>query len=494
MDESIRPKVRFLSDEAADRVIDEALELLGTAGVFLEDETAFRLIEDAGQRVDRPRKRAFIGRALVEACLKTAPSEVRLYGLQDGKEYLIGGDEVHFVPGSAAVRLLDPETMREREPVTSDLADLYRLVETLEHIDLQSTALVSADVPREVADCYRLYLGLLIASKPFITGIFRAESLSVMLELLEVVRGGSAALEARPAAVFDACPSSPLQWSGLTARSLVECARRGVPSGLVAMAMAGATSPVTLAGTLVQHTAENLAGLVIAQLARPGAPVIFGGSSAVFDMHKGTAPLGAVETQMLACASSQVGKRLNLPTHYYIGLSDSKLVDCQAGLETAAGAVLAGLAGINVVSGPGMLDLESTQSLEKLVIDNDICGHVRRLLAGVALRERPLALHLFGPGTAPQEFLTSPHTRQWHRAEQHTSAVIDRDVYGTWLNAGGKDAFRRAREEAAGRLAAYQRPGLEPEKARELGRVMAAYARQAGCEALPRLEPSRQAG
>jgi len=481
------PKVEFLSQQAVEAIVGEAFELLQKIGIFVENDEALKLLAEADQSIDRSKNRAFISRELVENSLSTCRSGVRLYDFNGEKEYLIGKDEIHFNPGSAAVKILDSENLREREPQTQDLVRFYKLTETLENIDFQSTAMVSSDVPQEVADIYRLYLGLLFCQKPFVTGIFRVESLKPMLDLLVAVRGDEKRLAEKPLAIFDACPSPPLKWSRLTAQSLIDCSRLGVPSELISMGLTGATSPVTLAGTLVQHTAENLSGVVICQMARPGSPVIFGGSPASFDMRKGTTPMGAVETMMIDCACSQIGKYLNLPTHAYMGLSDSKLVDAQAGLETAMGAVLAGLAGINVVSGPGMLDFESTQSLEKLVIDNDICGQILRMVRGVELHEQPLALDLFREIGKDFNFLTLAHTRKWYRHEHYFSSVLDREVYDTWLACGRKDAFNRARDEIEKRLRKYRLSELSSETLAEIKSIMRSYARSCGLEKLPEI-------
>ena len=152
-------------------------------------------------------------------------------------------------------------------------------------------------------------------------------------------------------------------------------------------------APVTLVGTLIQNTAEVLSGVVIAQLVQPGTPVLFGGSPAIFDVRYSTTPMGAIETTMLTCAAAEIGRHLGLPTQGYIAISDSKALDAQAGLETGMGAVLAGLSGINSVSGPGMLDFESCQSLEKLVLDDEICAMVAGATNQIDIEFMPKGLH-----------------------------------------------------------------------------------------------------
>jgi trimethylamine--corrinoid protein Co-methyltransferase len=485
MIETKRPKVEFLSLPLVEKIVDEGLALLEKQGIFVENQEAVGLLEEAGAHSDGSAQRVRIGRDLVHDCLASTPPVVTLYDRTGARSYAVGGDEVHFDPGSAAVTLLDHETQEERKAATPDLLKFYRLVETLDNIHFQSTGLISADVPAAVADCYRLYLGLLVSSKPFVTGTFRVEGFRPMKDFLAAVRGGEEELARKPLAIFDACPSPPLKWSNLTAQSLIDAARAGIPSELISMGMTGATSLVTIAGTLVQHVAENLCGLVICQLARRGAPVIFGGSPSSFDMRKGTTPMGAVETMMIDAAYAQIGKHLKLPTHAYMGLSDAKINDAQSGVETALGAVLAALSGVNVISGPGMLDFESSQSLEKLVIDNEICGMAYRLVAGIAQREDPIALDKFEGFRPDFQFLSHPHTRQWYRREHTLPALMDRDPYEAWVMAGRRSVLEKAHKDVGDRLQKFDGPPLSEAPRKELDKIMKLYAVSHGAWPLP---------
>jgi len=485
---ALRPRVELLSREFVDKIVGEAFTILDREGVFVENGEARGLFREAGMPVDASSLRVRIAPRLVEDCLAAAPASFSVWDRSGARELSIGGDEVHFDPGSAAPRVLDSATGRERKGLTSDVVRLVRLTDACEHIHLQSTALISSDVPPIVGDSYRLYLGLLYSAKPSVTGTFRVEGFKPMLDMLAAVRGGSEELRRKPLAIFDACPSPPLKWSNLTAQSLIDAARAGVPSEIISMSLTGATAPVTLAGALVQHTVENLSGLVICQLARRGSPVVFGGSPASFDMRKGTTPMGAMETMMLDLAYAQIGKALKLPTHAYMGLSDAKLHDAQSGFETGIGAVLAALAGINVVSGPGMMDFESTMSPEKLLIDNDICGMAYRLLAGVAQREEPIAEHLFAGIRPDTQFLTMPHTRTWYRAEHIPAVLADRDTYDAWEGAGRKSIGDRAAERVRTLLEALPPNLPEPALRAELRSIMETDARRNGLDRLPKLD------
>jgi trimethylamine--corrinoid protein Co-methyltransferase len=488
MFEPRRPKMELLEKAFVERIVDEGLTLLERVGVLVENPEALGLLAGGGAAVDAPAQRARIGRPLVEKCLATAPAAVTLYDRRGEKAFVVGGDEVHFDPGSAAVGFLDHATQTERKPTTADLVAFVKLVESLENLHFQSTGLVPSDVPAGASDAFRLYVGLILSEKPFITGTFRVEGFRPMKDLLAAVRGGEESLRRKPLAVFDACPSPPLMWSHLTAQSLMDAARAGIPSEVISVGMTGATSPITLAGTLVQHVAENLAGLVICQLARPGAPVIFGGSPSSFDMRKGTTPMGAVESMMIDAGAAQIAKFLKLPAHAYMGLSDAKINDPQAGFETALGAVIGALAGVNVISGPGMLDFESTQSLEKLVIDDGICAMVYRLLGGIAQRDEPVALDVFEGFSPGLSFLAHPHTRRWYRQEHILSGLADRDTYEAWVAAGRTSIVDKAHTDVLRRLAASAARPLAGAVRKDLDGIMAAYGRSAGLAALPKLD------
>ncbi|MGB2763956.1 MAG: trimethylamine methyltransferase family protein, partial [Candidatus Aminicenantaceae bacterium] len=283
-----RPKLEFLSKELIQKILNEAYYILEKQGVFVENQEALDLLKEAGMNVKNSSQRAHITPRLVEDSLSSTPSIIKLYDRTEKNEFIVGKDNIHFDPGSAAITILDHKTSEERKAVSDDLIKFYRLTDCLEHIHFQSTGIVSSDVPDLISDSYRLFLGLQFSTKPVVTGTFRVEGFKPMFDMLTAIRGSKENLAEKPLAIFDACPSPPLKWSNLTTQSLIDCARSSIPSELISMGLTGATSPVTIAGTLVQHVAENLCGLVICQLAKKGAPVIFGGSPSSFDMRKGT--------------------------------------------------------------------------------------------------------------------------------------------------------------------------------------------------------------
>lgn len=484
-----RPVLELLSPPFIERVVAEALEVLGKVGVLVANDEALALLGDARARIDEASRRAFIPEDLIWRCVRTAPSSIQIFDRNGKPAITLEGLNVHFNPGSAAVRILEPHTGAVRAPVTSDLIAFARLADALPHLDAQSTALVPSDVPEAIADRYRLFLVLLNSTKPVVTGTFTVEGLAVMREMLVAIVGDEAGMRERPMAIFDACPSPPLKWSELTAQSLLDCARCGLPAELVSMPLLGATAPGTLSGALVQHTAENLSGVVLHQLAGSGSPIVYGGSPAVFDMRHGTTAMGAMATAMLVCAYAQIGRFLGLPTHGYLGLSDAKVVDTQAGLESGIGAIMAALAGINVVSGAGMLEFESCQSFEKLVIDDAICGMAKRLIGGIESRTERLAEDLFGDLSQSDHFLTSPITLRWLREVMPSpSSILNRQRREDWLSSGGKDAFQTACERVRELLATHQSEPLPEGVCRHLTDIMSWQARRHGLERLPALE------
>jgi len=308
----------------------------------------------------------------------------------------------------------------------------------------------------------------------------------VMCDMQLVVRGGEKELREKPLTIFSCCPTSPLKWSEITSQNVIDCAEAGIPVEFISMPLSGFMAPVTLVGSLVQHTAETLSGIVISQCGRPGAPMLYGGSPAAFDVRYETTPMGAVETQMIDCAANEIGKHLGLPTQAYISLSDAKLLDAQAGMESAMGATLATLSGINSISGPGMLDFESCQSLEKLVLDNEICGMALRLARGIEPRDDFPSLPIFQELLRDQHLLISPHTRR-HLKQEHyfPGPVIDRANLSRWREDGCLTLGARAHREVERLVAAWRPSRLSAERKKELVALMEKEARRSGMDRLP---------
>jgi trimethylamine--corrinoid protein Co-methyltransferase len=478
--------VKVLNEKTKSKILAEALQVLNKPGVKIENEAALNLIAEYGGKIDRSKMIAHIPEEIVYNALKTVPEEFDLFDLDGTPTVKYGRENIHFDPGSTAIFYLDPKTQKHRQALTVDLINFVKTVEMLPQIDAQSTAFICSDVPEEMGDWYRLYIALNFMNKPIITGAFGKETWWIMKEMLTVVSGGDQELASKPIAVFDVCPSPPLSWSDLTCQNLIDCANARIPAELVSMPLAGATAPVTLAGAVVQHTAENLSGIVIHQLSNPGAPVIWGGSPSIFDMKNGTTPMGAAGTWLIDAAYVEMGKSLNIPTHVYMGMSDAKILDAQCGFESMGGALAAALTGANMISGAGMLDFESCQSLEKLVIDAEIIGLAKRFVQGVQERDDPIGMTLIHEMGHHSGYLSNPHTRKWYKDEFYIpSEIIDRGSYDAWELSGTKTVDDRASVRVEKLVQSYQQPALDEVVRTELEKIAELEASKYGLESLP---------
>jgi trimethylamine--corrinoid protein Co-methyltransferase len=481
-------QLQFLTPELVDRILDEAFQLLLEPGVQVQSPKAQALLASAGAQVDQASGVTRIPEAIVRQALATVPKEFDLYNQAGAPAVHYGGNQVHFDPGSSGVNMLDPETLEHYPAQTADLVRLVQVAENLPQYAAQSTAVVCNEVPKVIGDLYRLYLVLLYSAKPVVTGAFAIPTTDTMFEMLALYAGGREALAQKPRAIFDICPTPPLIWSDFGASGLIALARAGVPAQIVSMPLAGAAGPVTLLGSVVQHAAETLSGITIHQLAGPGSPIVWGGAPAIFDMRHGTTPMGAIETALIDASYAQVGKSLGLPTHAYLGASDAKIVDAQAGLESGLTALVGAQAGINMVSGAGMLDFLACQSAEKLVIDAEGIAMAQRLLTGIQVQTETLATELFTGIDFKADFLKQKITRQLFRKEQYLpSAVIERGSLREWQANGALDTFARARMRVQELTSTYQRPAADPALERELHKMVASLAQSAGMIKLPPL-------
>lgn len=482
----MQPKVEILTTDLIERILDEAHQLLSNPGIKVQSTAARQLLSDAGARIDETNEIVHIPSRLIDSVLKQAPRSFLLYDRDGNPSIYYKDDAVHFDPGSSGVHILDPETLEHYPSTTNDLVRLVKLAEMLPQYDAQSTAVVCNEVPKQIGDLYRLYIVLLYSKKPIVTGAFAIHTLQNMIDMMAIFAGGNQALSEKPQAIFDVCPSPPLIWSEFGAQNLIDLARAMVPAQIISMPLAGATSPVTLIGSVVQHAAETLSGIAIHQLANPGAPIVWGGAPAIFDMRKGTTPMGAVETAMIDIAYTQTGKYLGLPTHTYLGASDAKIIDAQSGLESGISTILGALAGVNMISGAGMLDFLACHSPEKLVIDAEVIGMAKKLIAGIQSHTDTLATELFTGINFKGDFLKQKITRQLFSKEQYLpSSIIDRDTHRGWQESGSEDTFSRARKQVNQLLAAYTIPDLPTGHVNSLRDMVTHLARDAGMDNLP---------
>lgn len=481
-----RPLLRFLSDELIEKIVAEARDILCRLGVEIHNPEILSMLRDHGAGVAYDKNHVTFTEEIIDTALASVPRFFELYDVLGNKTHEFKDYNVYFTPGSTALNVLDGESQQIRTPTTDDYVRYAKVVSQLENITSQSTAFIPADVHGKISDSYRLYLSLLYCEKPVVTGAFTIEAFEIMKNLQLAVRGSEKELARKPLTIFSCCPTSPLKWSDVTSQNVIDCARSMIPVEFISMPLSGFMAPVTLVGTLVQHTAETLSGIVISQLTHPGAPVLYGGSPAAFDVRYETTPMGDIVTQMIDCAYNEIGRYLGIPTQAYISLSDAKQLDAQAGLESSMGATLAVLAGINSISGPGMLDFESCQSLEKLVLDNEIGGMALRLVKGIEPKEDFPAVPRFEELLREKHLLVSKHTRKYLKEELYfPGPVIDRVQTARWRAEGGLTLMQRAHREVEKLLTLYTPSRLPGTTKKELVRLMQAEAQRLGAEKLP---------
>ncbi len=466
----IRPKITILDDDHKDKVLLEAKQILSRQGVQVQNKVAAEILKEEG--LNHVESLFFIPPDLAEKCVKSVPNQIKLYDREGNEHFLLENDNVLFNPGSTAMNVIDENTGERRHAKTEDFIKFTQVVEKLKYIDAQSTAMVCQDVPIISQDWYRLFICLNYCYKPIITGTFNKDSFQIMKELLLTCRLSEKDLANKPLAIFDAAPSPPLIWTDLTTQAIIDGARSKIPIEFVSMPIAGANGPITLIGSITQMCAENLAGVVISQLTNKGAPLIWGGSPAVLDMRQGTSPMGSIEAMMMNIGNIEMGKYLKIPTHAYMCVSDSKMLDLQMAFEAGIGLILGALAGINVISGPGMLESESTQSISKLMIDNEIAGMVKKLIAGIPDHDLPFASDIIEDFRKKGNLLSHPSTLNLYKKELYfTSSIINRMSYSSWLNSGALSTRKRINEELKNLNAKPEIKPINEGLKRELSRI-----------------------
>ena len=468
------------------RIVDEAVRVLAQVGIEVRGSSLRARMLEAGLRPDAADHRLLFPEEITRQAMAAAPSSITLFDRAGDLHATLAGDRVHFVPGSSGLNVLDRRTGAFRRALTADFVDYVRLADGLEHVAYLATAFSTDDVPVEIADAWRLYLCLTNSRRPVVSGSFTEHGVPRMTEMMALFRRDRADLLARPLSIFTITASGNFRYSEDSCQNLLDCVEWGIPVEIVPVTLMGLVAPVTLVGATVFHTIDVLAGVVMAQLLRPGAPVLFGGAPAAFHMRETTSPMTAVEAMRLDLAYVAVGKHLGLPTQSYLGMSENRALDAQAGAESFGGALLAALAGINSVSGPGMLDYTSAFSLPKLVLDNELCGQALQVARDTdPLDDLPiddLVQALLEEGN----LLTAEHTlAHWRDTLYLPGPTFDRQSWDAWSKAGSKTLIQRADEEVDQRLAAWQPLETDPALDREMRRLLTGRRRlHAACSAV----------
>jgi trimethylamine--corrinoid protein Co-methyltransferase len=476
----MRPTIRVLDDALIQRILDEAKHVLATTGMEIRGAGLRRRLLDAGLAMDARGERVLFSREVVDRALASAPSSFVLHDRDGAPHADLGGDRVHFVPGSSGLKVHDHRTGEVRLAGTTDFVDYVRLADGLPHIAYLATAFsTNDDIEAVVSDAWRLRLALTNSRKPIVSGAFTEHGVERMVEMQQLFRRDRADLIARPMSIFTITASGNFRYSEDSCQNLIDCVEAGIPVEIVPVTLQGLIAPVTTVGATVFHTIDVLAGITMAQLIRPGAPVLFGGAPATFHMKIASSPMAAIEALQLDVAYVEVAKALNLPCQSYMALSDAKVLDAQAGAETFGSALLAALAGVNSVSGPGMLDFLLVFSLPKLVFDDEVCAQVLHFVRDVEPRDDLPVDGILAHLLADQHLIMAEHTTaNWPSTLHLPSRVWERDNRENWTKAGAPDTNARCIAEVDRRLAAYQPIETDERVVEELDRIIRSGLRE----------------
>jgi trimethylamine---corrinoid protein Co-methyltransferase len=484
----MRPTLNVLSPEMIAAILIEAKRILAEIGLEIRGTGLRQRLLDHGLRTSVDGQRVVFPAAVVERAIASAPKSFTLYD-RDGRVHAeLGGNNVHYVPGSSGLKIMDHRSGETRLANSTDFVEYARLCDGLEHIAYLATAFsTNEDIESQVSDAWRLYMVLVNSKKPVVSGAFSEHGVPRMVEMMQLFRANRAELVAKPMSIFTVTATGNFRFGEDSCQNLLDCVEAGIPVEIVPVTLMGLIAPVTLVGALVFHCVDTLAGITMTQLIRSGAPVLFGGAPATFHMKAASSPMAAIEAQHLNVGYVAIAKSLGLPTQAYMALSDAKLLDAQAGAETMTSAMLAALAGVNSVSGPGMLDYVLTFSLAKLVFDNEVCGQCLHFLRDIRVLEDLPAADLVSYLRQNDHLITSPQTlKYWPRELYLTDPVFDRENRENWVKSGSKDAYQRACEQVNRRLAAYVPIETDPRIDAEMRRlVMAGLQRQSRLPELP---------
>jgi len=306
--------------------------------------------------------------------------------------------------------------------------------------------------------------------KPFGMGCYGYIPTHDMMRLMAIAVGGKEELRSRPRFFAICSVVSPLQMNKEQLEGMLICADYGQPVAMSPEAIAGATAPATLAGLLVQENAAILAHITLAQIFRPGTPVLYGTVSTIANMRIGTVALGAVETGLISAASAQLARYYGLPIRSVGATTEAKREDVQAGMERSATLIQAALAGVNYITCGGTLDSTMLESEAQLLLDDEWCGAVQRMAAGIEVNPATLALDIIKQVGFGGHYLAEEHTVTHFRQEHYIPELLVREPYSTWEKEGSKTALDRARQKVDELLAAHKPRSVDPGLAGEIDR------------------------
>lgn len=459
--------LEILSREQIEQIHGVSIEILEKIGVEFHHEKALEIFREAGAQVNENIVK--IPEYLVKESISKAPRKFIWYARESRNNLEIGGPKVYYSGTYGHTFTLDLRSDERRPAVLKDVEEITKVTDALENIHAAGGMVVEpSDVRPEVSHLY-VYLLMLKNTGKCVLGHAWGVKAKDCIEMAEIVVGGHEILLKRPFIATLINPTSPLKYGAEMIEGLLVYAEHNQPTMISPMIQAGATGPATLAGLLAQQNAEFLAGLTLAQLKQPGAPVLYGTASTIMDMRTGNPSVGAPEAGLIGAATTQMARFYGLPVRVSAGATDSKVPDIQAGYEKALTCLLVSLAGANfVMHAAGSLEYYLTISAAQLVIDNEILGWVSRALSGIDVSAEKLALDVIMKAKETGHFLAQRHTREHWRREIWIPKITDRCTWSQWKSKGSRDLAAKAKEEAKRILAEHEPPPLDKEILREL--------------------------
>lgn len=442
--------LKVFSRDELDALHYATLELMWKAGFKVESKEAFDIFIDAGATGEWHQHYGIvkIPPYVVEDCIRWAPRTVVYYGRDPKDDYVLEPHRVGFSTFGECIQVIDIDTREVRSSVKSDLAGATLLCDYLDEIAVVERALCSSDQCPDTQTLHNYEAMVTNTSKHCLLAFGTGENAKKILEMAASCVGGMDKFLERPIVTAFVCPTSPLTLVKNCCDVIIECARAGAGIAIIPMDLAGATSPATLAGTIVQHNAEVLSAIVLAQLTRKGTPCTYSSCTTMMDLRFTTTAVGAPEYGIIGAGLAKMAQYYQLPCWVGGGHSDSKLPDAQAAYEGAVTATVSALSGANVVYGAGCLESGLTFDYAKMMMDAEMIRNIYQVIRGIPVNDETIALDVMqevGPGG---EYMTHMHTFQ-HMKGLSQSQLFDRRNRAAWLeSSGGKDLTERAYEAA----------------------------------------------
>jgi trimethylamine--corrinoid protein Co-methyltransferase len=475
--------LEVLSPEQVEQIHLLALRVLEEVGVWFPNREILERFQDAGAQVDVDTQRILIPAQLVEDSIRKFPPQFTWHARNPAHSVVMNGADTHFSFPDSTIHILDLDG-RRRPGTETDGANICRVCDALPNMAVASTGVNPPEMPSGVLEAWLTKTMYTHCSKPVFGTCRNAEVSHMTLRMAEVVADSCAHLpEGQLPLAIIMNPVSPLFNTPGQLEGMLVYLRRGLPISISPEVQAGATGPATLAGTMVQQTAEFLAHATLAQLFSPGVPVIYGTVSSVFDMKKMILPYGAPEADLLGIATVQMARSYGIPSRTTGSSSDANALGMQAGIDSLMSTLLPILAGSSfVLHGAGELENTMTVSYEKILIDDEVISMARRIAAGIEVTPETLGFDVIKEVGPQGHFLATDHTLRHFRKEQFMPTLMVREKYDAWEAGGSKRAEERARDRARDLLARYQPDPLSDGAVRELESIYASVKRSQGLQ------------